>query len=60
MHGSKINHWQEDEIKQKILVPVTEAFFQILENIISTVAVTIENTVNNRKYILIVLETLRK
>jgi len=41
------------------LVPVTGAFFKFWE-IISRVAVTIESTANNRKYILIILEMLRE
>lgn len=58
LHRSKISHWQEDEIKLRILIPVTEAFFTFWK-IISTVAVTFESTANNRKSILL-LETLTK
>lgn len=31
LHRSKISHWREDDIKLRILIPVTKAFF-ILEN----------------------------
>lgn len=48
MPSSKISHWQEEEIKLRILVFLLAAFFKIWK-IINTVAVTIEGTVNNRK-----------